>query len=80
MKEINTKIKVHTMSDRRRFIKTFGRGIALAGMAGLGGYLLLRDQSGENCDFDFICRNCRKQKTCQLPEAKEYQLSTSAEF
>ncbi len=79
MKKTNN-IKAHTVNDRRKFIKTLGRGVALAGMAGLGGYLLFRDRTGENCEFDFICRNCRKQKTCQLPEARQYQSDTSAEF
>ena len=80
MKKIDAEIKANTMNDRRKFIKTFGRGLALAGMAGLGGYLLFRDRTGDNCEFDFICRNCRKQKTCQLPEAKRYLSGTSAEF
>lgn len=80
MKKIDVEIKANAMNDRREFIKTLSRGLALAGMAGLGGYLLFRDRTGDDCDFDFICRNCLKQKTCQLPEAKLYQSGTSARF
>jgi hypothetical protein len=64
------------MNQRRAFIKKAGRGIMLAGLAGLSGYLLFREQSAEACTLDFVCGNCGKHKTCQLPEAQDYRNGT----
>jgi len=70
------------MKDRRQFIKTLGRGVILTGLAGLSGALLLREDHGDAraCDFDFICNNCGKRKTCRLPEAKEFQEKSTPKF
>jgi len=63
------------MQQRRTFIKTIGRGIVLSGLIGLSGVLLFREkpEGAETCDFDFICKNCKKNTSCQLPEAKAYK-------
>ncbi len=44
-------------------------------LAGASGYLLLRDQSDEVCNFDFVCRDCKKLKECNLPEAIDQKRS-----
>ena len=59
------------MYTRKEFIiKTF-RMATFTALAGVSGYLLLREQSDEACNFDFVCRNCKKLKECKLPEAVE---------
>ncbi len=60
------------MKTRRDFITKVFRATTLAIVAGTSGYLLLRNESDEVCDFDFVCRNCNKLKKCGLPEAKEF--------
>jgi hypothetical protein len=61
------------MTNRRNFIKTLGRGVAFAGLVGMTGYLTFRDEpaKGEACNFDFACKNCKRLKSCSLPEARE---------
>jgi len=36
------------------------------------GYLLLKEETGETCTFDFVCRNCKKLTTCGLPQADQF--------
>jgi len=64
--------KFENMQSRREFINKSLRMAGMAVLVGGSGYLLLRDDNGESCDFDFVCKNCRKLKECKLPEAKEY--------
>lgn len=63
--------------DRRGFISGGIRGFILLGLGVMTGNFLFRDKenSDENCDFDFVCQNCKKLKTCGLPEAKSYKLN-----
>lgn len=61
------------MYTRRNFIKKTLRMASFAVLAGGGGYLFLREQSDEVCDFEFVCKNCKKLKKCNLPEAKEFE-------
>jgi hypothetical protein len=65
--------KTPNMTNRRNFIKTLGRGVAFAGLAGITGYLTFRDNpaEGEACNFDFACKNCKRLSSCTLPEATE---------
>lgn len=56
--------------NRRDFIIKSSQ-ISIAAAIGLmSGYLVFRDKPEEECDFNFVCRNCKKAKTCNLPEAK----------
>ena len=36
-------------------------------------YLIFKETTNEQqaCDFDFICKNCKKKKNCTLPKAIE---------
>lgn len=60
------------MQTRRDFITKVFRTTTLAIVAGTSGYLLLRNESDEVCNFDFVCKNCNNLKKCELPEAKEF--------
>ena len=59
------------MRTRRNFIISIFRIISLAIIASVSGYLLIRDESDEICNFDFVCKNCKNLKACNLPEAKD---------
>ncbi|MCF8297520.1 MAG: twin-arginine translocation signal domain-containing protein [Saprospiraceae bacterium] len=61
------------MTNRRDFLKLAGRTAVLGGVIFVTGKLLFQPNSEENCDFDFVCQNCKKLKECNLPEAKEYK-------
>ena len=66
-----------TKMNRRKFISTIVRGTILTGITAMSGYLLLREVKSETCDFDFICKNCRKLENCKLPEANNYKKTES---
>ena len=62
------------MQKRREFIKSLSRGLIFTGLISLSGYLILREKDiNAKCDFDFICQNCKKLKSCAIPEAQEYR-------
>ncbi len=61
------------MIDRRAFIKQMGRSIFVGGLIAGSGYLLLKPDTGRNCNFNFICRDCKQIKSCTLPEAEDYK-------
>ena len=44
-------------------------------LASISGVLVFRESSNDQqaCDFDFICKNCKKKQNCTLPEALEYK-------
>ena len=58
--------------NRRTFIANTGRTGLLAGLALVGGILLVRRQVSPDtrCTVNYQCRNCRKLKGCSLPEAE----------
>lgn len=61
--------------NRRRFITGSIRFAAAGGLIGLSGFLLTREhpEGSKECDFEFICKNCRKKQQCVLPEAVDYR-------
>ncbi len=61
------------MVDRRNFIKSIIRNGLLLGLVATGSFLVLKEDNDEACNFDFICQNCKKSKSCVLPEAKGYR-------
>lgn len=67
------------MLNRREFLTKLIRNGSLLTLAAGSGYLLLREPSDEVCDFSFVCKNCKKVKSCTLPQADEYLKSTSHE-
>lgn len=60
------------MYTRRDFITTILRTTTFAVVAGASGYLIFREESDEVCNFEFVCKDCKKLKECSLPEAKEF--------
>lgn len=40
---------------------------------GTGGYLLLKDTSGQTCGFDFPCNNCNRLSSCNEKKAHDYR-------
>ncbi len=58
--------------DRREFFKTLARSSAMAALGVTAGVLALREKK-DTCDFDFVCRNCRKVSDCGHPEAQFYR-------
>ncbi len=51
------------------------RNLILVILTSVSGYLIFKEKTGEleACDFDFICKNCKKKQNCSLPEAIEYK-------
>ena len=61
------------MQQRREFIKTISRGLIFTGLVSVTGYMIFKEETNEKCDLDFICKNCKKVRTCEMPEAQEYR-------
>jgi hypothetical protein len=59
--------------DRRGFLKNAARVSILTGLGIMTGALLFRDKEKESCDYDFVCGNCKKLKSCKLQEAEKYK-------
>ena len=59
--------------ERREFIRKLGRGMIAAGMVAGGTCLLLKPDTGQACNLDFICKKCKQNTDCSLPEAKDYR-------
>ncbi len=47
-------------------------------MLGASGYLILRKPSGEQCEFDFKCTNCKRLSYCDQSKAKEFNKMVSS--
>ncbi|MDF1546188.1 MAG: hypothetical protein P1P88_00105 [Bacteroidales bacterium] len=60
-------------TNRRNFIKSIIRNFLLLGLAFTSIFLVFKEDDGEECNFDFVCRSCKKSKGCSLPEAKNYR-------
>lgn len=65
------------MLDRRNFIKAIIRNGFLLGLIATGSFLIFKENNGEVCNLDFICQNCKKSKSCSLPEAESYRANKS---
>lgn len=63
------------MLNRRSFIEKLIRNLILVILALVSGFLVFRERTNEEqaCDFDFICKNCKKKQNCILPEALQYK-------
>ena len=65
--------------NRRHFLHNIGRGTILSVLAIFSGTMIYRNlnSDGESCDFDFVCRNCKKVKGCRLPDGIDYKKKNS---
>ena len=63
------------MLNRRSFIEKLSRSLILVMLVSLSGVLIFREEKDEQqaCDFDFICKNCKKKQNCTLPEAIDHK-------
>ena len=69
------KSKTGEILKRRDFFRTLTRAGILTSLLGGSAYLMMnREGEGDDCQFDFICRGCRKNRFCQLPEASLFRL------
>jgi hypothetical protein len=59
--------------NRREFLGNVLRNIILSGILVVTGYLLFKEKNEESCDFDFLCKNCKKLNTCTLPESIKFK-------
>ncbi|NQU35376.1 MAG: hypothetical protein HQ521_19290 [Bacteroidetes bacterium] len=57
------------MLSRKDFIIKSLRLASLTVIVSTTGYLLLREESDEKCNLDFVCGNCSRFDKCELPEA-----------
>jgi len=56
--------------NRRQFLSSIVRGSILSGLTAISGILIFRNSKNtDQCTFDFVCKNCRKIKSCTQPEA-----------
>jgi len=66
------------MIKRRDFIKSFVRGSVLTGLSTITGIGIYRHKTfNENCDYDFVCRICKKRRSCSLPEAVDFRTTNN---
>ncbi|MBC8486336.1 MAG: hypothetical protein H8D45_09890 [Bacteroidetes bacterium] len=62
------------MLDRRKFIKSVSQGFILSALLGMSGMLIFRkSRKGEECNFEFVCKNCKTLSSCKLPEANDFK-------
>ena len=63
------------MLNRRSFIEKIVRSSILVALASGSAYLIFKERTNDQqaCDFEFICKNCKKKKSCTLPEAVQYK-------
>ena len=64
--------------NRRAFLQKVGRGTILSALAIFSGTMVYRSMNSEGgCNFDFVCRNCKKNKSCALPDGIDYRKKNS---
>jgi len=59
--------------ERRDFIKTVVRNLILSGIVLMVGYFLFKEKGKETCNYDFLCKNCKKLNSCSLPESVKFK-------
>ncbi len=59
--------------NRREFFEKIMRYGLFAFLTAISGYLVLKEQTNENCDLDFVCKNCKINKTCNLEQANSFR-------
>jgi len=59
--------------DRRKFINTLGRTAILTGIVASSSWFIFRKPTGEACKLDFVCKTCKKNSSCVLPEATDFR-------
>jgi len=59
--------------NRKEFLKSAGRMVILAGMAGIVAVFYQKKQLSlyADCPTGIACKKCNKLSTCTLPEAKK---------
>jgi|GEM_PF-942502 len=63
------------MQTRKEFILNITRIASVALLSSTTAYLLLRQDSDEKCNFNFICNNCKKLNKCNIDKAVELKNS-----
>ncbi len=58
---------------RRDFINNMARASILIGLTVMSGVLLFKNETDEECDFQFVCSKCRNLSSCSLPEATKFK-------
>ena len=58
---------------RRQFIEKIARHGLFVSLAALTGFLFFKEETDEICDLEFVCKNCKWNKECNLDEAKKYR-------
>ena len=63
------------MMNRRDFFSSFARTIFLILLSAISGFFVFKNYNGaENtCQLDFVCKNCKKVKSCSLNEAVQFK-------
>ncbi len=60
------------MTNRRNFITTIIRSVVLLSIAFMSGFFIFKE-SDSSCEYNFICRNCKKLRACNKYEADIYK-------
>lgn len=63
--------------NRREFLDKIAGGVIFAVILALTGFLFFKEETGETCELEFVCKNCKQNKSCNLDEAKEFRKSKS---
>lgn len=58
---------------RREFLERTIRGGFFVILAAISGFLILKEETDEVCELDFVCKSCKLNKNCTLEQAKNYR-------
>ena len=71
--------------SRREFLRSCGRYLALGGLGALAATGFIRRNAApshghsETCGNNWMCRPCRKNSTCRLPQAESFRQHRNTE-